>query len=47
VRTRLEEVHVVFNNNYGDQGQRNGKSLEKILESFAVQTDPVSVMGSR
>jgi len=32
----VEEVHVVFNNNYGDQGQRNGKSLEKILKAFAV-----------
>ncbi len=42
----VEEVHVVFNNNYGDQGQRNGKSLEKILKAFAVHTDEASATRS-
>lgn len=32
----VRELHVVFNNNQGDQGQRNGKSMEKILGAFAV-----------
>lgn len=32
----VEQLQVVFNNNYGDQGQRNGKSLERILGKLAV-----------
>ncbi|TCZ77947.1 DUF72 domain-containing protein [Lysobacter sp. N42] len=33
----VDELHVVFNNNNGDQGQRNGRSLMKILGDLAVQ----------
>jgi uncharacterized protein YecE (DUF72 family) len=33
----VKELHVVFNNNREDQGQRNGKSLMKILGALAVQ----------
>jgi uncharacterized protein YecE (DUF72 family) len=33
----VAELHVVFNNNNGDQGQRNGRSLMRILGDDAVQ----------
>lgn len=32
VERRVEVLQVVFNNNYGDQGQRNGQALMKLLE---------------
>ena len=35
----VKELHVVFNNNNADQGQRNGLSLMKILGDFAVRPD--------
>jgi uncharacterized protein YecE (DUF72 family) len=33
----VERVHVVFNNNWEDQGQRNAKTLMQILGDDAVQ----------
>ncbi|GHA84106.1 DUF72 domain-containing protein [Cognatilysobacter bugurensis] len=33
-------AQVIFNNNYGDQGQRNAKSLMKILGKHAEQREP-------
>jgi uncharacterized protein YecE (DUF72 family) len=36
---RVAEVHVVFNNNQGDQGQRNGRSLMAILGNEAFGAD--------
>ncbi|WP_133499113.1 DUF72 domain-containing protein [Cognatilysobacter terrigena] len=37
---RVAELHVVFNNNNGDQGQRNGRSLMAILgaEAFGAES---------
>lgn len=35
----VKELHVVFNNNNADQGQRNGKTLMTILGDAAVQPD--------
>lgn len=32
VERRVREVHVVFNNNYEDQGQRNAKTLMELLD---------------
>ena len=33
----VERTHVVFNNNYEDQGQRNARTLIQILGQAAVQ----------
>ena len=30
---RVELVQVVFNNNYEDQGQRNAKTLQRLLDA--------------
>jgi uncharacterized protein YecE (DUF72 family) len=32
IASEAKEVHAIFNNNYEDQGQRNGRSLMKMLE---------------
>ena len=34
------QLQVVFNNNAGDQGQRNGRSLMRILGADAVDPSP-------
>jgi len=33
---QAQEVHVVFNNNFGDQGQRNARSLMALLDDAAM-----------
>ncbi|NUX59516.1 DUF72 domain-containing protein [Paraburkholderia youngii] len=33
----VERTHVVFNNNWKDQGQRNAKTLMQILGGYAIQ----------
>lgn len=30
--TLVELIQVIFNNNHGDQAQRNGKTLQGLLE---------------
>ena len=32
---QVENLHVVFNNNYEDQGQRNAATLRALLEAAA------------
>ena len=32
VAADLEHLHVIFNNNYEDQGQRNAKTLERVIK---------------
>lgn len=37
IATMVERTHIVFNNNWEDQGQRNAKTLMQILVGSAIQ----------